>query len=175
MIICPYCERNNPDGRVICQNCGRHFSLLDAGVPTLALRDSSLDIPDMEPMVAERSGYFPVDAAVVMQVEGSKIPLVVQIPSMAVLGRTSSDRATHPQVDLGAFGAHHRGVSARHAAFQRDNEQLLLRDLGSTNGTFLNGRKLAPYQTEVLCSGDELHLGQLQMCIFFEIQVERPN
>ncbi len=49
-------------------------------------------------------------------------------------------------------------VSGRHALFTREKGQYAVEDLNSTNGTFLNGRRLT--KRELLKSGDEIRLGQ---------------
>lgn len=48
-------------------------------------------------------------------------------------------------------------VSRRHAEIRRQNENYLLVDLGSFNGTFLNNRRIA--QPETLCHDDRIELG----------------
>ena len=50
-----------------------------------------------------------------------------------------------------------RGVSRRHARFLADGGALTVEDLGSSNGTFVNGQRIsAPVE---LSSGDEVQLG----------------
>ncbi len=51
-------------------------------------------------------------------------------------------------------------VSRRHAEIVRTGDALVLRDLGSTNGTFVNGVKIAGDQA--LRRGDSLQLGSVQ-------------
>jgi hypothetical protein len=49
-------------------------------------------------------------------------------------------------------------ISRRHARFRRENGSFVVEDLGSTNGTFVNGRRVtAP---TVLAPGDEIQLGK---------------
>jgi hypothetical protein len=170
MNICPYCERNNQDGEVLCRYCGRSFSLLGAGVPTLLKRSSSLFFEAVVMAETEDSEKFAEDAAAVLFVGDSSLPHVLPIEALAVLGRASADRTLKPNLDLSAYDAYNRGVSARHAALQRAGDRLFLRDLGSTNGTYLNGERLTPYQPEALRHGDEIHLGQLKLRILFERQ-----
>ena len=50
-------------------------------------------------------------------------------------------------------------VSRRHASVQRVLGRYTVTDLGSTNGTFLNGRKLD--KAEVLKDGDKIQVGEL--------------
>jgi formylglycine-generating enzyme required for sulfatase activity len=49
-------------------------------------------------------------------------------------------------------------VSGRHALFSREKGKYAVEDLNSTNGTFLNGRRLT--KREFLKSGDQIRLGQ---------------
>lgn len=49
-------------------------------------------------------------------------------------------------------------VSSRHAELTAEDQKLYVRDLGSTNGTFVNGRKIAPNQKHELVCGDEVCL-----------------
>jgi DNA-binding NtrC family response regulator len=51
-------------------------------------------------------------------------------------------------------------VSARHARLERRREQFILRDLGSRNGTRVNGHLIVEAPLE---SGDVIELGQLQL------------
>lgn len=49
-------------------------------------------------------------------------------------------------------------ISRRHAKFTREGDGFVLEDLGSSNGTFVNGQKLSGRHT--LKSGDEIRLGR---------------
>ena len=57
------------------------------------------------------------------------------------------------------------GVSSRHAQLQWQSGALHLTDLGSTNGTFVNGEKLAPHVARRLKVGDRLRFGQLDFAL----------
>jgi pSer/pThr/pTyr-binding forkhead associated (FHA) protein len=43
----------------------------------------------------------------------------------------------------------------------KQRNKVLVEDLGSINGTFINGKKLVPYLPETLSDGDLLQLGKL--------------
>ena len=55
-------------------------------------------------------------------------------------------------------------VSKLHAHFLRDGEAWDLRDVGSSNGTFVNGARLASDQRARLAYGDILRFGVLDTC-----------
>jgi two-component system NtrC family sensor kinase len=56
---------------------------------------------------------------------------------------------------------HDTEVSRRHAEVCRNDDKFQLTDLGSSNGTFVNGRKLTASHT--LASGDRLQIGASEM------------
>jgi len=52
---------------------------------------------------------------------------------------------------------HDTEISRRHAEIRRDGRRYILRDLGSSNGSFVNGRAVAEHS---LASGDQIQLGR---------------
>jgi pSer/pThr/pTyr-binding forkhead associated (FHA) protein len=53
-------------------------------------------------------------------------------------------------------------VSRRHCEFNQDQGQLTIRDLGSRNGTYVNGLKIDKIQ---LNAGDKLNIGPLAFAV----------
>ena len=60
-----------------------------------------------------------------------------------------------------------RGVSRRHAKLSRQREAIVVEDLGSANGTFINGDRLMPYFPAILNDGDALQVGQVLLVVKF--------
>ena len=54
-------------------------------------------------------------------------------------------------------------VSRRHARLNRRGEHWYVRDMGSTNGTWVNGRRLAAEEEALLGQGDEIELGGVRL------------
>ena len=69
-----------------------------------------------------------------------------------VIGRQSSDRV---QPDI-AFAAHYKKVGRMHACLKRQNNKVYLVDLGSANGTTVNGKVLIPNQPYELNNEDQI-------------------
>lgn len=87
-----------------------------------------------------------------------------------LIGRINYNEAD--SLDLLDFGGQRLGVSRRHAMIIKHNVTLLIQDLRSSNGTFLNGDQLIPHQPMVLRHDDLLQLGKLQLRVIF---AERPQ
>ena len=62
-----------------------------------------------------------------------------------------------------------RTVSGRHAALWIDDGALWLRDLGSTNGTYVNGVRLKPENEYPLSHGNIISLGKLKIQFLMQI------
>jgi EAL domain-containing protein (putative c-di-GMP-specific phosphodiesterase class I) len=58
-----------------------------------------------------------------------------------------------------------RQVSKQHAEIVRLGEQVCIRDLGSTNGTYVNGQRITEGP---LASGDILHLARCEFCFVYD-------
>lgn len=77
-----------------------------------------------------------------------------------LIGRHNRDQGIEPEIDLGLQPAD-RGVSTQHAVLRVRDAGLTITDLGSTNGTSLNGSEqlLANGEEVPLADGDRIHLG----------------
>ncbi len=88
----------------------------------------------------------------------------VQFPLNAegesLIGRVDPNRGIRPEVDLSKYDPAAR-VSRRHAKIIVRESKFFIEDLGSANGTFINGSpKLPQGKLHALMSGDELKLGE---------------
>jgi adenylate cyclase len=86
---------------------------------------------------------------VVRDATGRTIEFPIEGPS--VIGRSAGVNIQVPD----------REVSRRHTAIEPENGSLVLKDLGSSNGTFLNGRRV--YAPTALRDGDEVMVGNTRL------------
>jgi FHA domain len=87
----------------------------------------------------------------------TQAPIILELAQPTnLIGRTSIARAIHPEISLDLDDA----VSSRHAilTIHRDGS-LILRDIGSSNGTLVNGKEVAVMADISIASGDEITLG----------------
>jgi len=92
-------------------------------------------------------------------------PLIVVVARQLILGRITLHDSKE-RVDLTPFGAVEGGVSRQHAVLNRVHGQLMVEDMGSSNGTRLNGELLQPYRPAQITSGARLRLGELDIEIY---------
>lgn len=103
------------------------------------------------------------------RIVGTASTVQTQVQSQMLIGRADAERKISPEIDLGPFRAFANGVSRQHAVILIKDERLYIKDLGSTNGTRLNGALCEPEQEYRLRHGDELTLGQLRLQVLFAV------
>lgn len=82
-----------------------------------------------------------------------------------IIGRGADDGSG---VDLAPAAAAAYGISRRHAALKIEDNTLFIRDLNSTNFTYVEGQRLRPNEQRALKSGDRIQLGNMLLIIYFQ-------
>jgi len=165
MNVCPYCRFENLEGVFYCEQCGR--LLYKQTATTLRTRQfepvPSTFLFDGE----EETVAVSHDVSLVLLVRDSTEPIIFEPGERTTLGRIDLRRSERPDVDLTAYGGLEKGVSRIHAAIERRGNILTLVDLGSSNGTYLNGYRLPPNEPFTLREGDEVLLGKMVVHVYF--------
>ncbi len=91
----------------------------------------------------------------------------VKIAPKIVFGR-KIEGSEDVDYDLTAYGAYQSGVSRRHAMISLLDGSLYIEDLGSTNGTRINGAQMTAKRKYRLRDGDEIEMARLRFIIRFE-------
>ncbi len=165
MQVCPNCRHQNRIGIVFCEQCGA--SLI--GDAPLATRNFGHRVPESWRKSTGELGsdVFKAGTILRLEVEGAE-PILLRSKKEMVLGRRDPATGTMPDIDLTPFAGYRMGVSRKHAALrQGENNRLDLWDLGSSNGTYLNGVRLVAHRPNRIHDGDEIRLGQMVMRLYF--------
>ena len=158
--ICPECGvAREPRDVVFCEICGYNFVTGARGeMPVAASAVAAEEVPAAT--VTAWEVVVAVDAA--LREPGSpEVPEGVGPFTFALdkpaqlIGRKSEARAIFPEIAVFWDDA----VSHRHALLERDSAGLVLRDIGSANGTRLNGVEVPPMTDQRLADGDRIALG----------------
>lgn len=161
-VLCPSCGAMNSQGGAFCEDCGASLSSAPSrGVPAPVSISSPAAAP--APAAPSISGVVPVAVArprLVVSGTSVEFPLDREV---ILLGRNSPADGIFPEVDLTEIdtGSY---ISRRHGRITRQATAFLYEDMGSSNGSFINGNKL-PAKTQIeLHDGDTLRLGRTEMC-----------
>lgn len=159
MSVCPSCHHENIEGAVFCSECG---TVLITG-DTIATRNikGGKDTAEVVDVPAEQ-----IKGWVTLHIlpSGQLLPLAEK--TEFTLGRLSDNQPIVPDVDLGPYQAYSLGVSRLHAVIKKlPDGRVQIMDMGSSNGTYLNGRRLEPREPASVSHGDVVALGKLKMQI----------
>jgi hypothetical protein len=103
---------------------------------------------------------------VILQTAGpSRTRIGLNVWESVVIGRPDPAGETLLYLDMTSYNARELGVSRQHAALIPGVDALYLADLGSTNGTWINGKFLEPGKRYPLSAGDRIELGLLELTV----------
>lgn len=117
----------------------------------------------------------PADDAIIPWVIELRVvgtPNIVRVPvqEMLVIGRRDDSRGFAPDIDLSPYDAQKCGVSRKHARMIMRDNRLTIEDLGSANGTYVNGHMLDILRPQRIHTGDHVKLGALSMQVHFLVK-----
>jgi len=159
MITCPFCQATHVRNTIFCSECGQY--LLDEDI-----RETDTDMTGRLADQIRKPGTGSLvhpgkPRAIRLKIGSGARAVEVPLDKIIHLGRVSPTTSTFPEVDLSRDGNPAKSVSRRHARILRRGGRVVVEDLDSANGTFVNGEKLGPYLPEPLNDGDILRLGKL--------------
>ncbi len=157
-VTCPVCGLVNQSGATICSRCLTNWATTEI----TAQLDVKLAVSQFAQSTADSAASSPLPE-LILEIENVRLP--VSTDGVVIVGRNQqvSDGQPRSDVDLTPFGAALKGVSRKHIKLTRDHVLIYVTDLGSTNGTLINGQPILPYARRTLRNGDELQLGQLKL------------
>ena len=167
------------------------LDVIAAGAARFAAWAYETDLPTQAAVRPADGAYFPDSGVPGLLQGGVTVPVVQSVPT-SLVGTTSRRRAylarsdaaddqgrreicmnrfrmgRNPVSEYVVDSEQDRMVSGAHAVIIRDGTDYVLSDLDSTNGTFLNGKRLVK-QRQVLGHGDEIRLGEDGPRLRFEL------
>lgn len=166
MILCPNCHNQELSGALFCSECGaslvateasttQHIERHQTGILSFQTRPLSPPVPAVH---VDRT-----DAEISLHLIESGMILNLSGQPEFTLGRASEGQPVVPDVDLTPYEAYAQGVSRLHAALRLNDQRVFITDLGSSNGTRVNGQKILPNVDYPLNHGDVVALGKFKM------------
>ncbi|PID86734.1 MAG: hypothetical protein CSA11_07640 [Chloroflexi bacterium] len=165
MIRCKDCGASQYEGTLYCSECGRDL-IQDSKLVTDVLPFSEFVHKPPPPPATELEVIEPVhEKQITFVIPSSRHRYIIPLEKEINIGRAFENTPTN--LDLTKDNGIELGVSRTHAILQWSNQGIVIMDLGSTNGTFLNNHHLPENKPYPIQSGDELRFGDLLVHIFF--------
>jgi pSer/pThr/pTyr-binding forkhead associated (FHA) protein len=142
---CNECQMENIEGALFCEECGAQLEA--AG----EMKESAVE--------TAAAGT----ALVFTSPDGNTL----EIPAKdeVVIGREDPISEVFPDVDLTNLGGMEQGVSRKHAVIHRVGTGCTVEDMGSTNGTYVNKKRIRPHVPQAIKPGDEVRFGKLALSL----------
>lgn len=162
MIICPNCQHHEISGSLFCSECGAQL-VFSERMSTQAIRKNPSDLlqslnavpaPPVTPSGDAMLSIHLVDSGQILSLNGR---------TEYTLGRITEGQPILPDIDLSPYEAYAQGVSRLHTILKIVNQHVFVMDLGSSNGTRVNGQKIVPQVDYPVNHGDMLALGKLKI------------
>ena len=175
--FCPVCNYKNEPGATVCAYCGSPFEYSQAS-PTTTLRvhrkkEETTVLPQMTEEDFKKT-FKPHEEGIAIYVKGYAAPIEIPKEREFTLGRHITGELEQAFVDLKPFGGYESGVSRRHALIRLTDHGYEILDLGSSNGTWLNTKRLTPDKPYPLENGAEVYLGKLQIFVIYQEMAAKP-
>lgn len=149
-MICPACGHENAAGEGFCAECGSELVEAAAQSAPAAAAPTAATLP---PVQLELAGPA---AQATYALRGTE----------ALVGRRDATQGIYPEIDFDGNdivldrGEPVHAVSRRHGRIFWDGTTLMFEDLGSTNGSTIDGRPVLPREPQPLADGSVIVLGR---------------
>jgi hypothetical protein len=156
-------------GTMFCTECGAQLvgkdSLITQTIATGEMQETETKLPSAPPRSYQPGGADAWGSLHLLDT-GQVLPLTGR--NEFTLGRISEGQPIMPDIDLSPYQAYASGVSRLHAVVKRDGPRVILMDLGSANGTYINGKRLTTNVEQILNHGDIVALGKLKIQVLIK-------
>ena len=156
-MYCNRCGHRNPEGANFCSSCGAPLEAAVDPTVTTTITFTPVEVEPEGEEVTVQVAPAELGAGVLVVKRGPNAGSRFELgPAVTTVGR-------HPDSDVFLDDV---TVSRRHAEVFHDGEALMVRDVGSLNGTYLNRARIDE-PTEVR-HGDELQVGKFRLVLLAE-------
>jgi len=163
--ICPNCKYSNAPNVVVCTHCGASLSSskFASETPTVFYTDPQEAFQVEAPIIPEDG--------IAIYYAGTNKPVAIRTEAEFVIGRQTPD-TSESILDLTELDGFQMGVSRRHTKIRRTQAGYEVIDLGSTNGTWLDGKRLVSNRPYPLASGSMLRISRIRLLFFYLSKAE---
>jgi len=161
--VCSVCSFKNESNATICANCQSPLEFFLKGqITTKRLLENRISISPEEIEVLIKSS-IPEKGLAIYLVDHDELILLDEEQTEIILGRRAKDTVG----DIIDIGTYDEFVSRRHAKVIKDDSGYSIMDLGSSNGTWLEDKRLIRQKPYSFRSGAHLWFAHTQALIHY--------
>jgi hypothetical protein len=127
-------------------------------IPVTASLGDMMILHGMTLSLREEEKAKPVDKNASLRAEdGTHFSLIAKL---VIIGRNDLKSGISVDIDLGSLTVDAKIISRKHAQIEKEGSAFYITDLGSANGTKVNGQRLTAREKKMLKDGDTLEFGR---------------
>jgi hypothetical protein len=170
MVTCPNCHHQELPGALFCSECGAQLVTMDrSATQTLDVSPSDyFEKRHSKPLSSSLMTSPGPELTISLRIMDSGDIIRLSGRTEVTLGRIVEGQPILPDIDLSPYEAYAHGVSRLHAALKVNPQRVAIMDLGSSNGTRVNGQKIVPHIDYPLKDQDIVALGKLKIQILIQ-------
>jgi len=175
MIVCPNCQHEELNGAVFCSLCGNE--LIENSESSTQQTPASGIMEGISPPTVPVPSLLSEeeDSKVILYLMETKEVISLKEEKAYTLGRIAEGQKVIPDINLSAYDAYKAGVSRIHAMINTQGDRITVKDLGSSNGSRLNGVKIDSHAEYSIQHGDYLTLGALKIQVLINKESGERN
>jgi len=169
MITCPSCKNKEFSGALFCSKCGAQIMLSQEDSPTIEIKRAVIE--EFNEITTPTFPQPPSDASdskVAIHILDDGNVIHIHGRDEFTFGRSTDGQTIIPDIDLSTFEAYEAGVSRLHANLNIHGIEVSIQDLGSANGTSINGDRIDPLTEYDIKHGDIISLGRLRVQVLIQ-------
>lgn len=179
-IFCPLCKNKNDRKAITCKYCGALLEETRAGrITTRNTGGLSMD-PIKIPDTFINYGLIP-EGGIAIYAAGISRPMYLHMDKELIIGRKKGETSesfidfSDSFLDFSGLDGFNMGLSRRHALIRRSESGFEVVDLTSTNGSWLNNKRLIPNEPYPFENGAQMRFGLLQILVTYNSPLKTGN
>lgn len=173
--FCPICKNRNERRAIVCIHCGASLEGLRLDLLATVTNTTMLEKISAKIIDSPVDNSLIPDDGIAIYAAGTSQPVYLWFEKELVFGRKGDGLSQGTFLDLSELGGHQAGISRRHAIIRKGEDGYEIVDLSSTNGSWLNDKRLIPHKPVPLASGSQLRFGLLRLLVLHHYRVSKKK
>ncbi len=105
--------------------------------------------------------------SITLDISGADTPITFTNRREIIIGRADPNSEQRPDIDVSGLPINYSSISRKHLRFIFSTDSWYAEDMGSRNGSWLNGKLLLPHQRYPVRNGDQFQVGTVRLSVTY--------